>query len=143
VNRAEIVKFLLLTKYSDDEIVSSQEINFRDTETDAWYVKYIAMALEKGIIEGYKGLIFRPASPVNTAEFLKMMTITFNLERNKPFRYLDVNGDDWFAEYAHIAQTYDMFPKRRQNYLEPGKEMTRTEVSVAIYQYLKNREVTP
>ncbi len=139
VNRVQSAKFLLLTKYAEEDI-SDEKSGFRylDTDHDAWYIRYVNMATNMGIINGYPDKTFRPANTVNTVEFLKMLTLTFDLQTNLPFRYFDVNGNDWFAPYVGIAQKYELFPDRG-SYLFPAHELSRYEVARALYQFLKNR----
>lgn len=137
VNRAEAAKFLLLAKYATvDELKNTGR--FTDVVEGQWYVKFIVRAANLGIIEGYADGNFRPQNTVNTAEFLKMLTLTFGSETGLVYSYTDVQPSDWFAKYAGTAMKYDLFPNRSTK-LEPGRELTRDEVAVAIYQYLKNR----
>ena len=96
-------------------------------------------AAQKGIIDGHPDGSFKPADTVNTAEFLKMLTLSFNLQKNLSHSYGDVKSTDWFAQYAGVAKKYNLFPNRSTDLLEPGKKLTRNEVAVAIYQYLSNR----
>jgi hypothetical protein len=139
VNRAELAKFLLLTKYGNT--LKDQQNNglFPDIETGSWYEKYVVWAYDLVIIEGYADGYFRPAKTVNTAEFLKMLTRAFEIEKNIEFTYADVDREAWYASFAGIAEKYKLFP-HRGNELSPDKEMTRNEVAVAVYQYLKHRE---
>lgn len=138
VNRAELAKFLLLARY---EYINDVKNNgqFPDVLEGEWYVKFVVQAALLGIINGYPDGLFRPATTVNTAEFLKMITLTFDLETNLPYTYTDVPKDAWYAAYAGMAQQYKMFPYRGDQQLDPGKKLTRDEVAIAIYQYLLNR----
>ena len=137
VNRAEAAKFLLLARFEKiAEIANSGK--FPDVKDGEWYVSYIVTAADKGIISGYPDGTFRPQNTVNTAEFLKMLTLTFGLSENLAYSYTDVKSDDWFASYAGTAQKYKLFPDRTTN-LYPKQNLTRKEVAVAIYQYLLNR----
>lgn len=136
VNRAEAAKFLLLAKLgSVSDLKNSGK--FSDVLEGQWYVKFIVKASDLGIIDGYPDGQFRPQNTVNTAEFLKMLTKTFGLQENLSYTYQDVSSSAWFARYAGVAQKYKLFPNRTN--LEPGKNLTRNEVAVAVYQYLKNR----
>jgi hypothetical protein len=112
---------------------------FGDVKTGEWYEKFVMKAAEKGIINGNPDGTFRPANTVNTAEFLKMLTKTFNLSTNLPYTYSDVSSNAWFAQFAGVAQKYDLFPNRGSRFLLPSQNLTRNEVAVAIYQYLKSR----
>jgi len=137
VNRAEATKFLLLARYGTVADISNNG-KFPDVKDGEWYVPFVITAANKGIINGYPDGLFRPANTVNTAEFLKMLTLTFSLSKNLDYSYSDVKSTDWFAKYAGIAEKYNLFPDR-SNYLKPKNNLTRKEVAIAIYQYLLNR----
>lgn len=137
VNRAETAKFLLLARFGTVEDTPNNG-KFPDVLDGQWYTKYVVMAGKLGIIKGYSDGTFKPANNVNTAEFLKMLTLTFDLGLNMPYTYTDVNSDDWFAQYAGVAQKYNLFPDRTEK-LEPGRYLTRSEVAIAIYNYLRNK----
>jgi len=137
VNRAEAAKFLLLARFGTVADISNNG-KFPDVKDGEWYVPFVVTAANKGIINGYPDGFFRPANTVNTAEFLKMLTLTFSLSENLDYSYSDVKSTDWFAKYAGIAEKYNLFPDR-STYLNPGDNLTRKEVAIAIYQYLLNR----
>jgi len=136
VNRAEAAKFLLLARYETVSDVSNNG-QFPDVLDNQWYTKFVVTAAQKNIINGHPDGTFRPADTVNTAEFLKMLSRTFDLEEDFPYSYRDVPATTWFAAYTGSAERYDLFPQR-QRILESGKLLTRNEVAVAIYQYLRN-----
>ncbi len=137
VNRAEAAKFLLLARYGTVEDVQNNGM-FPDIKDGEWYVTFVITCANLGIINGYPDGYFRPQNTVNTAEFLKMLTLTFDLDTNLAYSYADVNSNDWFAAYAGTAKKYELFPDR-SIYLKPSDNLTRTEVAIAIYQYLLNR----
>lgn len=139
VNRAEAAKFLLLAKYKTiEEYVNNDK--FPDVKGGEWYVKFIMKAAKLSVISGYPDGFFRPQKGVNTAEFLKMLAKTFELELHLPYSYTDVSEDLWYARYAGISQKYNLFPDREHK-LEPAKKLTRSEVAIAIYQFLKNKDL--
>lgn len=138
VNRAEAAKFLLLAR--DGAIEDTEnDGSFSDVSAEDWFSDYIMKAHKEGIIEGYDNGKFKPSDPVNTAEFLKMLSLTFDLELNLDYSYQDVNSSDWYAPYAGIGEQYELFPDRTEN-LNPEKELTRNEVAVAIYSLLTTIE---
>jgi hypothetical protein len=140
VNRAEAAKFLLLA--SSYQVGEASNSLFPDVMNGQWYTKFVIAAAKLNIISGYPDGMFRPANQVNTAEFLKMMSLTFGLQKGLPYSYPDVSATDWFAPYAGFAQQYHLFPSRSApgvDYLYPERALTREEVAVAIYQYLSQR----
>ncbi|MDD4628829.1 MAG: S-layer homology domain-containing protein [Candidatus Peribacteraceae bacterium] len=134
VNRAEAAKFLLLAKFGTVPEPTGHS-PFPDVLENQWYAKFVLTAAEKGIISGYPDGLFRPANTVNTAEFLKMMALTFGLPLNLPFTYTDVPADSWFAQYAGLAEFFHLFPGRTTQ-LFPQREVTRMDIVIAIDTYL-------
>lgn len=140
INRAEAVKFLLQARYDQiPEAVASN--SFIDVNDSHWFKNYVLLAREKEIISGYEDKSFQAAKAINTAEFLKMFAKTFELPDNLPHSYVDVDPQGWYAPLAGIADVYNLFPER-ENKLEPGRNLTRTEVAIAIYNYFQNRNLT-
>jgi hypothetical protein len=149
VNRAQAAKFLLLAK-GETMGEETGKNPFRDVLKGQWYTNFVLAAARLHIINGYSDGSFKPANPVNTAEFLKMLTLAFGLETNLPYQYTDVKKADWFSAYAGVAEKYDLFPQEMQNcagantahsntLLNPGKKLTRADVAVAIEQYLNSQ----
>lgn len=139
VNRAEAAKFLLLSRYNTLIEDGSETTGFKDVKSGEWYMKFISHGAKLGILKGYRDGTFKPANPVNTAEFIKMLTITFGQETGLIYSYTDVTGTDWFADYAGVAEKYSLFPEWPAGLLQPAKQLTRGDVAIAMYQYLLNR----
>jgi len=138
VNRAEAAKFLMLARYGDVADYKNDG-KFWDVLDGQWYTKFVVAAYKFGVISGYPDGSFGPANNVNTAEFLKMLTLAFSIQTNLPYTYYDVPTNAWYKPYVGAVQKYNLLPDRNWNYLEPGKAMTRKDVAIAIYQYLQNR----
>jgi len=138
VNRAEASKFLLLARFGSIDLDKKNNGKFKDVLEGQWYVPYVIYAAEKSILQGYADGNFKPEQSVNTVEFLKLLTKTFDLELNVEYDFDDVDSSVWFAKYAGSATKYNLFPKRG-THLDGASMLTRDEVAVAIYQFLKNR----
>lgn len=136
VNRAELAKFLLLAKGRSVDIKHNNG-RFPDVKEGEWYVKYVIDAADLGIINGYPGGNFKPAQTVNTAEFLKMLSKTFDLPENLEQDFADVDSGVWYAPYVGNVPVLDLFPNRDPSFLEPEKEMTRGEVAIALYRVMR------
>lgn len=134
VNRAEMAKFLM--EALNANIKEIQEVPFSDVPTDAWYRSYVAQAYSRGIINGYDNGEYRPSQTINTAEFLKMISVAFALPQDNAYAYEDVKTDDWFSIYAGNAFRYGLFPSRIDGNLEPARNMTRNEVAYALWRLL-------
>ncbi|MDP2691908.1 MAG: S-layer homology domain-containing protein [bacterium] len=139
VNRAEAAKFLLLSR-KDSVFLAPGDSPFWDVIASEWYGPFVLKAASLGIIKGHPDGSFRPADPVLLAEFIKMLSLSFDLPTGLAYHYGDESRypGAWFWDYAGVAQQYQLFPNS-PNQLNPEKKLTRNEVAVAIYQYLKNR----
>lgn len=141
VNRAEAAKFLLLSR---GIFVSEQNTItiFSDVPSDAWFAAYVDEANRRGIIKGYSDGTYRPANQISTAEFLKMVGETFQLTKNLPHDYVDSSQNDpnssWYWQYAGAAQDLRLFPSR-QAFLNPSQPLTRAEVAMGLYQFLRRQ----
>lgn len=141
VTRAELSKILLLASKKNLR-QSGFSKTFSDVTTDTWFYPYVNSAAGFEIVSGYPDGSFKPLAEVNTAEFLKMVSKTFNLTEGFSYDYEDVNLNDWFSVYAGLAQAKKLFPLRSNQYLEPNRPMTRYEVVYALYQLLDTDKST-
>jgi hypothetical protein len=137
VNRAQAAKFLLLACGKSSSAPYSGK--FRDVQNYQWYTGLIESAAAQGIISGYSDGSFRPNNLVTRAEFSKMITKACGLQQNVAYTYTDVSAKDWFAAYAGSMQSLNLFPTGLAGLFQPNLQMTRNDVAVAIYQYLKQK----
>lgn len=115
---------------------------FEDVEDGQWYTPFVLSAEQENIVEGFDDGRFDPTGDIKTAEFLKMISLTFELPTNLPHQYADVDESQWYAKYAGAAARYNLFPERGFS-LEPERPVTRMEVAVAVFNVLKNSEGRP
>jgi hypothetical protein len=140
VNRAEAAKFLLFARLGDTfSLHTGKNGGFSDVLKGEWYARFVIESAERGIIEGYPDGLFKPAKEVNTVEFLKMLTLTFDLETDLEYSQTDVEEDAWYKQYVGVVDKYDLFPHWESDTLNATKKLSREDVSIAIYQYLTNR----
>ena len=140
VNRAQAAKMLLLAGGRDiNRIITGGVEIFPDLVQGEWYEQYVLSAVQYGIMKGYPDGTFGPQNPINRAEFLKMVTITFDLDTYIEYHYTDVPDNVWFAQYAGAAEKYNLF-LYDTDVLNPAQAMTRDEVAWALYQMLIYKE---
>jgi hypothetical protein len=137
VSRVEALKFIYegLNKETANRVV----LEFSDTDSKAWYARYVAAAKKEGIVKGYDGNLFKPANQVTRAEFLKMVMESsgFNAKQfkpvNKPFSDVDVNS--WYSGYVAIAKDKNLL-ETSSNMFRPNEAMTRGDVSELLYKII-------
>src|SRR5688572_28380786 len=109
-----IVAFLLVAGIRSTE--AQRAPSFPSVHDDYVYADAVAHAYGRGIVRGYPDGTFRPESPINGAEFVKIL-----LRANFPdvssnsacldqglLRFQDVPVDAWFANYVCIASNYEL-----------------------------------
>ena len=142
VNRAELSKFLILARYGKNFNTSYYTWNLEfqsslaDVKQDEWYAPYVNASNFYNIIDWYSDWNFKPAKTVNTVEFLKMISIAFDLELWIDFSYTDIPNEAWYKKYVWVSEKYHLFPNRSNNKLIPSKKLTRDEIAVAIYKII-------
>lgn len=137
VNRAEITKLILRARSGNADIPDLvYDGKFSDVAAKEWYVRYVMVANQLGIISGYPDGTFKAGYIVNTAEFLKMISVAFHLEENSEYSFQDVAPLAWYAKYAGIASSFNLFPERPVPFLQPERYLTRGEVAYALSKLL-------
>ena len=112
-------------------------VGVADVNKNDWYAKYVVKAQEIGIVKGNDDGTFAPARPVNKVEFLKMILIANEVDVTdyavSEDVFLDVDKDAWYFSYLNFAQATGLIRFNGEAKLEPGKELTRGEVSDIMY----------
>ena len=132
--RAEIIKILVLARFGW-QISNNVSTLFTDVSTDDWFNQYMDTAAKYAIVSTRNGTMFYPAKEVNTAEFISMVGIAFDLPVNERYQYKDVDPRRGFARYAGAVQRLKLLP-RHPELLEPAKPITRGEAAMAILSLL-------
>jgi hypothetical protein len=75
VNRAELTKMLISSKYSSSEITrcDTNMYSFPDVKNDTWYAPYVCVAKKNNIIDGYRDGLFHPESYITLPETIKII----------------------------------------------------------------------
>lgn len=135
VNRAEALKLILKSAATSPETIPAKPV-FSDVYAEDWFFTYVQEAHQLKIVEGdQKGAFFRPARPVNRAEFLKMLFLAHGI-KTEPLTpqptYNDVPKKAWFFAYMNQGAALGLI-SASHNRLYPGEVLTRGEVSEILY----------
>jgi murein DD-endopeptidase MepM/ murein hydrolase activator NlpD len=136
VSRVEALKFIyegLNKKMSGGKILP-----FSDTDSKAWYAKYVAAGVKDRVIEGYGNNVFKPANQVTRAEFLKMLLESSGegslaTSEIKPFSDVELNS--WYAKYFSIAKDKNLVDSA-SSLVNPHEALSRAEVSEILYRLM-------
>lgn len=154
VNRAEMLKMIFIADGNEDDadaaLAGAQM--FPDTPKTEWYAKYVALARQRGTVQGYPDGKFRPANNINKAEAYKIVLKEFYNESTMSYAVSrggipasgsiapDVKKTDWFVAYVNFAaikNIYDAYNLTSGNksavLFYPGNNLTRGELAELIY----------
>ncbi len=113
---------------------STSSVSFTDVASDAWFQKYLAKAVEIGMVEGRDDGSFGPAAPVTRAEFFTMLErLDSDFDGDTGQNYLDLDEDAWYLNGATYA-----FEKGfvTGDYFYPIQMVTRREAARVLYQLM-------
>ncbi len=133
INRAEFTKILMESRYPH----ASTGSDCFDDVGDDWYARYICMAKDLGIVEGYGDGTFGPATYINLAEALKVVIETYDVEFTQ-------YSEDWlwYVPYQRTAEDIGMLD---YVYSDVADEIDRGEMAQLIYNvedYLGDIEIS-
>jgi hypothetical protein len=102
INRAELLKIVVESKYNN-EFEAYQNMNcFSDVYSDAWYAKYVCFAQDMNLVEGYNDGSFRPANNINFVEALKIVMIGMGYDYEA--------GYPWYRNIVEMASENNFIP---------------------------------
>lgn len=111
----------------------------RDVLPKSWYERFVAMAIQFGLMEpDAKGRV-RPDDAITRAEFVAMLTIAYDLPESLPHTYEDV-PPTWYARYVGTAQQYQLFQSDvdRRRLFFPQRQITHDEALAAVNRLQKS-----
>jgi hypothetical protein len=139
INRVELAKILVEATMEALDITSAVLADgvFSDIEKGSWYVKYLKLARDKGIMTGDKRegtgpRSVRPGDGANGAEVAKMIAIAFDLEIRSAGP-----GEDWYVPHMQMLEQMGALP-----YSDPNHRVTRAEMMYMISRVLKAQKST-
>lgn len=108
--RAEFLKMVIESSVAKSEIeecvqtfpMSAKYAYFRDVKKHDWFVKYVCIAKQKGIVSGYPDKTFKPNNTITFAEAAKIIVVTFGYET--PYDAI------WYKPYIEILQSKNAIP---------------------------------
>ncbi|MBT3704630.1 S-layer homology domain-containing protein [Candidatus Peregrinibacteria bacterium] len=123
INRAELLKILVIARNGGDISDSYASKCFSDVLPTDWYSKYVCYGSGEGYVDGYPNGTFDPTGYVTFSEAAKMIVVTMGY-----LVYPDVNT--WYEPYVLKLEEKNTIPTSIH---ELNSEMTRGEVAEIIY----------
>jgi len=112
---------------------------FNDMSGYAWAQDAVNMLVKKAVVNGYEDGNFKPEGVVTRAEFIKMLAVATQIKVNEamPMNFIDVEDGSWYFPYIRIAYTNSLCKGVSEYYFNPDGHITRQDMSVMIYNYMK------
>jgi hypothetical protein len=130
ITRAELAS--LLVRALGFEVPDVKEDQFSDLKAKHWAAKYVKVAVERGIILGYRDNTFKPNKNLTRTEALLMISrfagiVPVELLKEKPFP--DVPTTHWAAKNIQAAKNEGILAFLADKPFEPNKTLTRAEAA--------------
>ena len=108
---------------------------FSDVPSGHWAFSYIGEMYERGIINGYPDIKFRPDNSGERAEFAKIMVgaAGISVENTYSTSFYDVSKYSWYAPYVESAKEYlTGYERGNAKYYCPESDALREDIAVAL-----------
>ena len=125
INRAEFIKIIIKSQFSQSEIDNCNSYSFKDVSSTAWYAPYVCVAKSNNIISGYSDGTFQPSKTINFAEAAKITVNAFNYSIGSDFI--------WYRPYINILKSKNAVPVTVQS---ADQNITRGEMAEVIYKLI-------
>lgn len=127
INRAEFVKILVNSQFEGYDPDKCAVQSFPDVRTSDWFNKYVCIAKQWGVVNGYPDGTFKPNNAINFSEAAKIIVRTFN-GLFKPSE----TDRTWYESYVKELEKRNLIPLSITSF---DKQITRGEMAEIIYRW--------
>ncbi len=128
INRAELLKIVFKGK---SDVVPVLRRCFSDVNPDAWFAPYVCAAKTRGIIKGYPDGTFKPDTPVNFAEAIKMVLSAYGED------VTEGTGEAWYLPYSEKLESLQVLPQHSYVAWQP---LNRERAADLLWRMLRHQE---
>ncbi len=117
---------------------------FTDVKSSDSDYQAILWLSQNGVIKGYSDGTYRPNSPVNRAEMLKMIFVADGNEKNATAAlttgqmFPDTPKTEWYAEYVALARTRGTVQGYPDGYFRPSNNINKAEAYKVVLKEFYN-----
>lgn len=113
--------------------VNPQQSIFSDITKEHWGYEAVSALSKAEIINGSDGK-FRPEDNITRAEFVKILSVAFNLPAEVENAFTDVNSTDWFAPYVNAGYKTGLVLGSEGKF-NPYANITRQDAALLVYRF--------
>ena len=142
LTRAQAV--MMLVNHLYPETSASGKPGFNDLSTSNFYYEAIAVASEKGIVNGYPDGSFKPYGKISRAEAVHMIHHAYGIERqpDSNVTFTDLKDGDWHTAPVLDLASQGIINGYHDGTFKPENNIIRAEFSVALA-YTLNDDLRP
>ncbi|MEC0268202.1 S-layer homology domain-containing protein [Paenibacillus anseongense] len=112
--------------------VGYQLKSFADLSTVEWARKPIEVMASKGIISGTSDTSFQPAANISRADFMMLLTKTFDFNADVTTNFRDVHPIDYYYEAVGIAKQLGLAEGQGDGAFNPNEQISRQDMMVLL-----------
>ncbi len=117
--------------------VTTPAAQFSDLGDYDWAKEDITILASMGILNGYDGKSFKPASRITRAEFAEVFVKAFSIRaENINMTFEDVGADDWFYNSVKALYSAGIINGVTADSFDPNAPISRQDIAVILYRYL-------
>lgn len=136
VTRAEAATALLLARNPNVAVLKNIG-QFPDIQKSDWYEPYMLAAEKFGIVKADPVThLLHPDTPVNRAEFLKMLSFTFAIPTGYPSTYQDIPAGAWYGEYVGIVHAFKLPLQDDDRHFNASATVSQEDALAAIQTFV-------
>ena len=130
IQRVELAKVIVESRFSDEEIAACTDPGFPDVPAGQWFSDDVCMVKKHGIMEGYPDGTFKMTEYTNFVEAAKIIA-----EANGLTIPEDQNAGEWFKKYVEALEEKKAIPSTIDFF---DDDVTRGEVAEMEYRLEAN-----
>lgn len=106
--------------------------SFADLGTVEWARKPIEVMASKGIISGTSDTSFQPAANISRADFMILLTKTFEFSADVHANFSDVKPTDYYYDAVGIARQLGLAEGQGDGTFNPNQQISRQDMMVLL-----------
>ncbi len=133
VTRAQAAK--MIVESLGLELPTTVSLSFPDTKNDVWYSPYVAVLVEKGILQGKPNGNFDPNGKITRAELAKIVVEAYDLKKDESaiINLTDVVAGSWYEGYVNTLYSLGVVGGKSAGKFVPGDNVTRAEAAAFLH----------
>ena len=124
-------------------VLGYNKVDFKDVVDGQWYSNAVNFIAARGITSGIDKDVFGLEQSVTRGQFITMLSKAYGIKPMTGDNFSDVKPGSYYEGYAAAAKQLGISSGVGNNKFDPEKEISRQEMMVLFYNYLKATNQLP